>query len=92
LPGSRLGVTDSTAINGSAGWQTVDLLSPVGVSAGQTIWLAWVFESNPGIRWDYGSPGRASSSQTWSGGMPVTFGSSTQADYIYSIFATYTPS
>jgi hypothetical protein len=67
-------------------------LSAVDVSAGQTIWLAWVFESNPGIRWDYGSPGRASSSQTWSGGMPATFGSSTQADYIYSIFATYTPS
>jgi len=92
LPGSRLGVTDSTAINGSAGWQTVDLLSPMDVSAGQTIWLAWVFESNPGIRWQSGSPGRANSDQTWSGGMPATFGSSTQADYIYSIFATYTPS
>ena len=91
LPGSRLGVTDSTAINGSAGWQTVDLLSPVGVSAGQTIWLAWVFENNPGIRWQPGSPGRADSVQTWSGGMPATFGSSTQADYVYSIFATYTP-
>jgi len=90
LPNTRLGVTESTPINGSAGWQTVELTSPVDVQEGQTIWLAWVFESNPGIRFEPGSPGRASSAQTWSGGMPESFGSSTTASYIYSIYATYT--
>ncbi len=90
-PGSRLGVTASTAINAGAGWQTIDLISPVNVSSGQTIWLAWVFENNPGIRYTTGTPGRASSSQTWSGGMPDPFGSATVANYIYSIYATYTP-
>jgi hypothetical protein len=42
--------------------------------------------------YESGSPGRASSSQTWSGGMPDPFGSSTTANYIYSIYANYTPS
>jgi len=90
LPNTRLGVTQSTSINGSAGWQTVELTSPVDVEEDQTIWLAWVFESNPGIRFETGSPGRANSAQTWSGGMPATFGSSTTDNYIYSIYATYT--
>ena len=91
LPSSRLGVTASTAINASEGWQTVPLESTVAVTAGQTVWLAWVFETNPGIRYTSGTPGRAQSSDTWSGGMPSTFGSSYVADYRYSIFCTYTP-
>jgi hypothetical protein len=94
-PGSQLGVTALTAINSTAGWQTVDLVSAVDVVAGQTIWLAWIFESNPGIHYTTGSPGRADSGQTWTGDplvdMPLTFGSSTQAAYLYSIYATYTP-
>ncbi|NIS80999.1 MAG: choice-of-anchor D domain-containing protein, partial [Anaerolineales bacterium] len=84
-------MTASTLINGSAGWQTVDLSSPVNVSSGQTVWLAWVFESNPGIRYQTGSPGRANSSQVWSAGMPDPFGSATVANYVYSIYAMYTP-
>ena len=89
LPGSRLAVTASTPINVVAGWQTVDLLSPVDVSAGSVIWLAWVFESNPGIRYEAGTPGRAASGQGWSGGMPSMFGSAMQSGYIYSIYAIY---
>ncbi len=59
------------------------------ISAGQTVWLAWLFEDNPGIHYTSGAPGRASSGSTWSGGMPEDFGTSTIADYIYSICAIY---
>jgi len=91
LPGNRLGVTASTAVSGSTGWQTINLTSPAYVAGGSQVWLAWVYQSNPGIAYESGTPGRASSSQTWSGGMPDPFGSSTTASYIYSIYATYTP-
>jgi uncharacterized protein YjdB len=92
LPGTRLGITGTAMLNASAGWQTVNLLSPANVGAGETIWLAWVFESNPGIRYESGSPGRAQSSETWGGGMPSEFGSSGESDYRYSIYCTYTSS
>jgi len=91
-PQNRLGVTPSTTINSSAGWQTIDLTSPAYVSGGSTVWLAWVFQSNPGVRYQTGSPGRFQSTQTWSGGMPDPFGSGSQTSYIYSIYANYTPS
>jgi C1A family cysteine protease len=91
LPNNRLGVTASTAVSGSTGWQTIDLTSPAFVAGGARVWLAWVYQSNPGMYYESGSPGRASSSQTWSGGMPDPFGSSTTANYIYSIYANYTP-
>ena len=91
LPNNRLGVTAATTVSGSTGWQTINLTSPAYVAGGTTVWLAWLYESNPGIAYESGTPGRASSSQTWSGGMPDPFGSSTTASYIYSIYATYTP-
>jgi hypothetical protein len=90
-PLNLLAKTPSTPVNSSEGWQTIDLSETVWVDAGATIWLTWVFERNPGIRYQSGTPGRAQSAQGWSGGMPDPFGSSTQADYIYSIYATYTP-
>jgi hypothetical protein len=89
-PSSRLGVTASTGINSSAGWQTVTLTSPVTVISGQTVWLSWVFENNPGIRYVAGTPARAQSADLWSGGMPTTFGAASFADYKYSIYCTYT--
>jgi hypothetical protein len=88
-PQNRLGVTPTTTISSSGGWQTINLTNPVFVAGGTTIWLAWVYESIPGVRYDSGSPGRAQSTDLWAGGMPDPFGSSTQADYIYSIYATY---
>ncbi|MGD2093234.1 MAG: C1 family peptidase [Candidatus Aminicenantes bacterium] len=91
LPNNRLGVTATTPVSGSTGWQTIDLTSPAFVASGTRVWLAWVYEDNPGMYYESGSPGRASSSQTWSGGMPDPFGSSTTANYIYSIYANYTP-
>jgi uncharacterized repeat protein (TIGR02543 family) len=92
LPTNRLGVTATTPVSGTTGWQTIDLTSPAFVASGAKVWLAWVYESNPGMYYESGSPGRAHSSQGWSGGMPDPFGSSTTANYIYSIYANYTPS
>jgi uncharacterized repeat protein (TIGR02543 family) len=88
-PQSRIAITPTTAVSGTTGWQTISLTTPVVVQGGTTVWLAWVYQSNPGIRYQTGSPGRYQSSQTWSGGMPDPFGSGTQTSYIYSIYATY---
>jgi uncharacterized repeat protein (TIGR02543 family) len=90
-PQNRLGVTATTAVSGSTGWQTINLTSSAYVSGGSTVWLAWVYESNPGIRYQTGSPGRYQSTQQWSGGMPNPFGSGSQSSFLYSIYATYTP-
>jgi PKD repeat protein len=90
LPENRLGVTPSTAVNGTADWQTINLTTPVFVQGGTTIWLSWVYESIPGVRYEVGTPGRAQSPDLWAAGMPDPFGTSTQADYVYSIYATYT--
>ena len=88
-PGGRLGVTNATPISRTAGWQTISLQSPVSVSAGETVWLAWVFEGDPGMRWIEGSPGRAMSTATWSDGMPDAFGESAEFGAVYSVYATY---
>jgi hypothetical protein len=90
-PGNRLGVTATTAVSASTGWQTINLQSPVFVADGNTLWLAWVYESNPGIRYESGTPGRVDAGEGWSGGMPDPYGSGSQSNYIYSIYATYTP-
>jgi hypothetical protein len=90
-PSSRLGVTASTAVNPKAGWQTVQLTSPVPVISGQKVWLTWVFQNSPVLRYTAGTPGRAASSNSWANGMPTTFGTSTLASNKYSIYCTYTP-
>ena len=90
-PGSLLAVTPITPVSGSTDWQTIDLASSVDVSAGDTIWLAWVYESNPGISYQTGTPGRVDAGTTWTSGMPSTYGSSSQANFIYSIYANYVP-
>ena len=82
-------MTAAAPVVNSTGWQTVALTEPVRVLAGEKIWLAWVYEKNPGIAYVEGTPERAHSAQLWTGGMPETFGSSSRADYAYSIYATY---
>jgi hypothetical protein len=91
-PQNRLAVTPSTAVSSSTGWQTINLTGPAYVSEGSMVWLAWVYECNPGIRYQTGSPGRYQSDDNTicSGGMPDPFGSGSQASYIYSIYANYT--
>jgi hypothetical protein len=89
-PSSRLGVSASTVINSTTGWQTVSLPTPVTVTTGQTVWLSWVFQNNPGIRYTTGTPGRKESTGTWSAGMPTTFGTTNYAQNKYSIYCSYT--
>ncbi len=92
-PSSRLGVTAPTVINSLAGWQTVQLGSPVSVTAGQTVWLAWVFENIPGLRYAHttGTPVTAESTDTWPAGIPSLFGSANLTNYKYSIYCTFIP-
>jgi len=91
-PGDRLALSASTPVAAVQGWQTVELINYVYVEGGSKIWIAWVYENNPGIRYEPGSPGRAISVETWPAGMPEHFGESTIANFMYSIYATYTPS
>jgi hypothetical protein len=88
-PQNRIAITPTATCSSSTGWQTVNLTTPVYVTSGTKVWLAWVYQSNPGIRYQTGSPGRYQSSQTWSGGMPDPFGTGSTTSYIYSIYATY---
>ena len=89
---SRIGVTASTKVNSASGWQTVSLTSPVTVAAGQTIWLAWVFQNRTGVRFTSGAPARAVSPDLWTGGMPLSFGNASYNDFKYSIYCSYTNS
>jgi len=57
-PSSRLGVTASTLVSASAGWQTIQLEVPVPVVSGQKVWLSRVFQITPGLRYTSGNPGR----------------------------------
>jgi hypothetical protein len=61
FPSSRLGITASTLVSASAGWQTIQLSTPVPVVTGQKVWLSWVFQTAPVIRYTSGTPGRAAS-------------------------------
>ena len=88
---SLLGVTASTAVYSMSGWQTVLLTSPVSVVAGQTIWIAWVFENSIGIRFTSGAPARAVSTLSWTGAMPLYFGNASYNDFKYSIYCNYIP-
>jgi hypothetical protein len=89
-PASRLAATDVRAVNAAAGWQTIELTETLPVEEGQKIWLALVFENNPGVRRTSGSPGNSVSSGLWYVQMPGEFGESTPSSYIYSICANYT--
>ncbi|MDX8339288.1 T9SS type A sorting domain-containing protein [Draconibacterium sp. IB214405] len=88
-PGTILGVTASTRVNATQGWQTVSLTDSVSVGSGETVWLAFIFENSVTIRYEVGSPGRAASTETWSSGLSADFGVSDVANYNYSMYCTY---
>jgi len=89
-PNNLLASTPVTAVSGTTGWQTINLNNSVTVAGGTQIWLAWVYETNPGIYYQGGVPGRADAGVGWSGDMPTSFGASTLGNFIYSIYAEYT--
>jgi hypothetical protein len=49
-PRTRLALTSQVTINAFKGWQTIPLTSPLTVTSGQRIWIAYVFQTNPGYR------------------------------------------
>ncbi|WP_108870178.1 fibronectin type III domain-containing protein [Aquimarina aquimarini] len=95
-PGNRIGQTPITGVRTSRGWQTISLQSPVTVGNGDTIWIAWIFSNNPGIAYASGSPGRyQATGSSWSASgnnMPSSYGSGSQTNYRYSVYANYTTS
>ena len=93
VPDANLAVTDTTAIDANPGWQTVQLTSPVDVNEGDTIWLAWVFETNPGTHYRAVYPtARYAPGQRFEDGMPTDFGTSSSGYGMkFSIHAVYTP-
>ncbi len=90
IPVNRIGITPTTDVSNKTGWQTINLITPVNVLKNQTIFLAWVYENNPGIYFESGTPGRVDAGVSWAGGMPEEWGSTArQSDNIYSIYANY---
>ncbi len=89
-PTNKIAETNETSVKTITGWQTVQLKSPVYVPKNKKIWLAWVYENNPGIRYTQGSPGRIDSGTDWTDKMPAFWGNiANQSNYIYSIYANY---
>jgi hypothetical protein len=89
-PSALLGVTPSTAVRTTAGWQTVTLTTPVSVTSGQKVWLAWVFQNPPYTRFvSTSTPSSITSDYTWSTGIPPTFGTSYNATIKWSVYCTY---
>ncbi len=94
VPSNKLTQTIVTSINATTGWQTIVLENPITISNGDTIWLAWMLSTNPGVAYVTGSPGRYSATgTTWStsgNNMPSSYGNGSQANFRYSIYANYT--
>ncbi len=94
VPSNKLGQTTITSVNTTTGWQTIALENPITISNGDTIWLAWMLSTNPGVAYVNGSPGRYSATgTTWStsgNNIPSSYGSGSQANFRYSIYANYT--
>jgi hypothetical protein len=89
FPSALLGVTPSTAVNATAGWQTVTLTTPVNVVSGQKVWLAWVFQNVSNIRYEQTSTPASVVGGTWASGMQTTFGVSYNANFKFSVYCTY---
>jgi hypothetical protein len=88
-PSALLGVTPSTAVRTTAGWQTISLTTPVNVTSGQKVWLAWVFENVSNIRFERTSTPASVVGGIWSSGMQSTFGTSYNANFKFSVYCTY---
>ncbi|HSH52517.1 MAG TPA: hypothetical protein VK982_12405, partial [Bacteroidales bacterium] len=89
-PYNRLAYSDGSAIVTNAQeWQEIDLIEPVYVEEGTTIWVAWVIENAVGMYYQAGSTPRAGTSSPYSNGMPDPFGAATFSDYDYSVYIKY---
>lgn len=87
-PNSRLAISSETAVTNAIGWQTIPLISPLSVTAGTTVWLSWIFQNSVYAYYTVASPTRRINAETWSYGLPASFGTSTTGTTKYSIFCT----
>lgn len=71
LPGSLLATSDAVATNSTAGWQTIDLTSPLTVSNGTTVWIAYQASTGITARRQTGQD-RSRSADAWTGALPTT--------------------
>lgn len=94
-PRNQLALTSQESVNASKGWQTLELTTPYIVEDGERLWIAYVFQSNPGYRvlnnqttnpdvgyndaYGYG----------WSTGLGVTAPAAMGWHFIASVYATY---
>ncbi len=89
-PTNLMGVTPITPVSPNDDWQTINLISPVNIADSQQVWLAWVYQDNPGIYYTEGQPGRVESGFPWGNGMPESWGDTAKmANSIYSIYANF---
>jgi hypothetical protein len=100
-PNNRLAQTQSTQIAATTDWQTIPLTTPIYVKAKQRLWVAWIYQTNPGIRSfktsgtnsELGYAGTTVSWSTTVDNMPTKFGlSSMTKTETFCIFASYSPS
>ncbi|MBN1761401.1 MAG: DUF4082 domain-containing protein [Chitinispirillaceae bacterium] len=97
VPGSLLASTEKTNIATTAGWQTINLTSPISVTSGTYIWLAWMYQTGSGARYlsSGGNGYRTVTGSTWSTSstnMPSSFGTTSWTSGVnFSVYATYTP-
>lgn len=83
-PDSRLAVSASTALNTSAGWQTITFSSPLAVSNGDVIWIAFVASASLSIRYGTSTVRRAEGDATYSLADP--FGTHTVGNSVMSLY------
>jgi hypothetical protein len=95
VPSALLGVTPSTAVRTTAGWQTIFLTTPVSVASGQKVWLVWTFQNAPNTKFTSTSPVGASvtSSYRWADGLPLTVNSGAffPTNLEWSVYLNYIP-
>ncbi|MFH1460770.1 MAG: fibronectin type III domain-containing protein [Candidatus Omnitrophota bacterium] len=91
-PQTLLATTQTTAIENTTGWQTITLLNPVHAENAETIWIAWLYSVNPGIRYTTGEPSAYACGDNWDslgGTMPANFPASGDSTVIASLYINY---
>ena len=90
-PSALLGITATTEVNATAGWQTIDLIAPVAVSSGQKVWLAWVLETQVGLMYANNAIGGATTITGNNGTLQmfadVEPDNATDTSIVWSVFA-----
>jgi len=89
-PGTKLAETNTVLVSDITGWMRVNLKTPLTVTNGQTVWLAWIMQKTASTYSTAGTPGYAwTTGNTWADGLPTTYGTSTQNNSLFSLYFIY---